>query len=589
MLDKLIQDRIKEWLGDDYDKDTQLEINKLVQQNNEAELTDRFYKELDFGTGGLRGVIGAGTNRMNIYTVGKSAQGIANYITKNEKDYSKGIVIAYDSRNFSDIFALRSGLIFAANGIKAYIFSSLRPTPILSFAIRRLNAIAGIVVTASHNPPEYNGYKVYYKDGGQVLPPHDVGIIDEVRAIKSMSEVKSISEKEAINKSLLSYIDKEVDEAYYKRALSLSINRDTVKQMSDKLKIVFTPLHGASNIAVRELLKRWGFNNVYVVKEQEEPDGNFPTVSYPNPEESKALELAIKLAKTNDSDIVLATDPDGDRVGTAIKHKNDFILLNGNQVGVIITYYLLSQYKAHGRLPKDSFVVKTIVSTDLTSAICDDFNVHQFEVLTGFKYIAEKIYQYHDLENKSKEYIFGFEESYGYLLGDFVRDKDAVSTCAIIAEVAALCKNKGITLIDYLDEIYKKYGFYLEGLRSLTLKGKEGVEQIQKIITHFRDSPPDRINNSKVIRIRDVYLGKTTDLTNGKEEPLDLPKSNVLTFYLEDNSKVTIRPSGTEPKIKFYFSIIKSNVDNLDNAKLSAKKDLDSFANNFVDSINALG
>ncbi len=590
MIDKTIQLKAQEWLSESYDQNTRDEINSLIQSNNEKELTDRFYKELDFGTGGLRGVLGAGTNRMNLYTVGKMAQGLANYLLKTDpSSRDKGVVIAYDSRNMSIDFSLRSALIFNANGIKSYLFKSLRPTPILSFAIRYLSAISGLVITASHNPPEYNGIKVYYEDGAQVLPPHDQGIIDEVRAIRSVDEIKLMTEEQAIKADLLIYLDDDVDEAYYQKVLGLSIHPEIIKEVQNQVKIVFTPLHGTGNMPVREVLKRAGFHHVTVVPEQEKPDGNFPTVDYPNPEESDALKLAIDLAKSTSSQLVLASDPDADRVGIAVNNgKDEFILFNGNQVGVILTYYILSQYKALNRLPKNALVVKTIVTTDLPSAMCQDFGVEMEEVLTGFKYIAEKVHQYHDIEDKNKEYLFGFEESYGYNMGDFVRDKDAVSTCLLIAELTAWCIKNNITLLDYLDQIYERYGYYLESLDSIRLKGKEGLEKIQGILKDFRNHPPQDIGESQVVKIRDVFTGQTTDLLSHQETRVNLPKSNVITYYLANGEKVTLRPSGTEPKIKFYFSYShRDQTRTLEEVKVSVKNDLDHLQRSFMATVQA--
>ncbi len=590
MIDKTIQLKAQEWLSKSYDQNTRDEINSLIQSDNEKELTDRFYKELDFGTGGLRGIIGAGTNRMNIYTVGKMAQGLANYLVKADpSSRDKGVVIAYDSRNMSFDFSLRSALILGANGIKSYLFKSLRPTPILSFAVRHLSAISGLVITASHNPPEYNGIKVYYEDGAQVLPPHDQGIIDEVRAIRSVDEIRLMTEDQAIKEGRLIYLDDNVDEAYYQKVLSLSIHPEIIREVQAQLKIVFTPLHGTGNIPIREVLKRAGFHHVTVVPEQEKPDGNFPTVDYPNPEESAALKLAIDLAESTSSQLVLASDPDADRVGIAVNNgKNEFVLFNGNQVGVILTYYILSQYKALNRLPKNGLVVKTIVTTDLSNGMCQDFGVEMEEVLTGFKYIAEKVHQYHDIEGKSKEYLFGFEESYGYNTGDFVRDKDAVSTCLLIAELTAWCIKNNITLLDYLDQIYEQYGYYLESLDSIRLKGKEGLEKIQGILKDFRTHPPQDIGGSQVIKIRDVLTGQMVDLLNHQESKINLPQSNVITYYLANGGKITLRPSGTEPKIKFYFSYShKDQTRTLEEVKVSVKNDLDHLQRSFMAMVQA--
>ncbi len=590
MLDRKIEDKVKEWLTDNYIKEIRDEVSKLLVKNNVKELTDRFYKDLDFGTGGLRGIIGAGTNRINIYTVGKAAQGLANYLNKNEPGAKeRGVVIAYDSRNMSDVFALRSALIFAANGITSYLFQSLRPVPVLSFSIRHLKAITGIVVTASHNPPEYNGYKVSWADGAQVLAPHDKGIIEEARNIKSVKEIKLISEEEALDKGLLKYIGDEIDEVYYKKVLNLALNKDIVSNMSTQPKIIYSPLHGAGNIPVRECLKRWGFQHVEVVKEQELPDGNFPTVKYPNPEESDALAMAINQGKAANADLVLATDPDADRVGIAVNNGgNDFVLLNGNQVGVILSYYLLSEYSKKKKLPKKPLLIKTIVSTDLINPICEDFQIDLEETLTGFKYIAQRIYHYHENNNRSKEFIFGFEESYGYLAGDFVRDKDAVSACCLIAEVAAVCKKESKTLLDYLDEIYQKYGYYLESLKSLTLKGLEGVQQIQDLMDFFRHNPLRTIADNAVIKIRDIEQGTILDLVKNTKEKIELPKSNVITYYLDNGGKITMRPSGTEPKIKFYFSVSQKNGRELSSIKTNVQNQLEQLENNFMNIVSQL-
>ncbi|GMT49461.1 MAG: phosphoglucomutase [bacterium] len=590
MIDKNIQLKAQEWLSQSYDQKTRNEIKSLMDSNNKKELTDRFYKELDFGTGGLRGVLGAGTNRMNIYTVGKMAQGLANYLLKTDPgSKDKGLVIAYDSRNMSTDFSLRSALIFGANGIRCYLFKSLRSTPMLSFAIRHLKAISGLVITASHNPREYNGIKVYYEDGAQVLPPHDQGIIDEVRAIRSVDEIKLITENQAIKAGLLTYLDDDVDEAYYQKVLGLSIHPEIIKEVQDRVKIVFTPLHGTGNIPVREVLERAGFNHVAVVPEQEKPDGNFPTVDYPNPEESAALKLAIDLAKSTSSQLVLASDPDADRVGIAVNNgRNEFVLFNGNQVGVILTYYILSQYKALNRLPKNGLIVKTIVTTDLSNTMCRDFGVEMEEVLTGFKYIAGKVHQYHDIDGKSKEYLFGFEESYGYNMGDFVRDKDAVSSCLLIAELTAWCTKHNMTLLDYLDQIYEQYGYYLESLDSIRLKGKEGLEKIQGILKDFRNHPPQDIGGSQVVRIRDVLTGQMIDLSSHRESKINLPRSNVITYYLANGGKVTLRPSGTEPKIKFYFSYFhRDETKALEEVKVSVKNDLDHLQKSFMAMVQA--
>ncbi len=589
-MDKLIETRVQEWMGDKYDEMTRMELQLLIDNKDEKELVDRFYKELDFGTGGMRGVIGAGTNRMNIYTVGKSAQGIANYLLqggRNKKDLS--VVISYDSRHFSDVFSLRSALIFAGNGIKSYLFSHLQTTPLLSFAIRYLKAKAGVMVTASHNPPEYNGYKVYYEDGAQVLPPHDKGIISEVRAIQSVDEIKIMDKQEALDKGLLQYIGNEINESYFDtlfKSIDFLVNKSDHEKL---IKIVYTPLHGTGNIPVREALKRMGYS-VAVVPQEEMPNGDFPTVKYPNPEEADALKLAIQQAKDTKSDLVLATDPDCDRVGIAVKdHRGEFILFNGNQVGVILSHFLFSKLKEKNLMPANPLLVKTIVSTDMTDGICQDFGVEFEEVLTGFKYIAEKVKKYHELEEGSKKFLFGFEESYGYTFGDYVRDKDAVSSCLLISILADECKKMNITLIEYLNNLYRKYGYYLETLKSLTLKGKEGVEAIQTIMEYFREHPLKEIHRSRVVKIRDVERRKIYDIVQNRELDLDLPVSNVLTYYMENGSKVTLRPSGTEPKIKFYFSFHqKNNGTPLEDIKSSTEQLLENIANDFVKQVNQI-
>ncbi len=587
-----IKERIKEWVSDDYDKNTRKEIIDLIEQDDIKELEDRFYKELEFGTGGLRGVIGAGSNRMNKYNVRKATQGLSNYLKKYFKDENLSAAIAYDSRNKSDEFAKETALVFAANGIKAYLFESLRPTPMLSFAVRHLKTNTGIVVTASHNPPEYNGYKVYWQDGGQIVPPHDKNIIAEVKSIKKNSEINIISEQEAKKKGLLKIIGEEVDKVYLDKVKSLSINPEIIEKVADKLKIVYTPIHGSGNIPVRKSLANYGFKNVLVVKEQEQPDGNFPTVKVPNPEESATLKLGIELAKKEDADVLIGTDPDCDRMGIAVKNGDEFILLNGNQIATAMTYYILSQLKAKGRLPKNGMIIKTVVTTDLLKEIADDFGIYTEEVLTGFKYIGEQIRKQEELKDKGepyKEYIFGGEESYGTLAGTFVRDKDAVIASSLCSEMVAYLKYNNRTVIDYLEEIYKKYGYYIEGLQSITMKGLEGTTKINKIMERFRNNPPKNIGEHKVIKIGDIKKSELKNIIEDKvEKHYNLPASNVIILFFENNIKITLRPSGTEPKIKFYFAVAKKGVSNLEDAKKEADSTLEKIKKDFLQFVHSM-
>lgn len=545
-------ERYEAWLKDDYfDEATKKELEAI--KDDKKEIQERFYKDLEFGTGGLRGILGAGTNRMNIYTVRKATQGLANYIQLGSlHDIAKGVVIAYDSRRMSPEFADEAALVLAANQIKAYVFESLRPTPELSFAVRKLGCISGIVVTASHNPPEYNGYKVYWADGAQVTAPKDKEIIMEVEKVESFSDVKTITKEAAIAAGLYNVIGDEIDKDYISELKELVIDRTVIKQEADNFKIVYTPLHGTGNIPVRTILKEIGFKNVFVVPEQELPDGNFPTVSYPNPEDIKAFELAIKLGKEKEADVILATDPDADRIGVLAKSSTgEYIALTGNMVGVLLLDYIISRKKEKGTLPENGAVVETIVSTKMAKAICKYYDIKLFEVLTGFKYIGEKIKEFEDSD--SYEYLFGFEESYGCLIGTHARDKDAVVATMGICELAAYYKSKGLTLYDALITLYEKYGYYKETLKSVTLKGIEGVEKIKHILTTLRETPPSEINGVKVIQLRDYEEGIIKDLTTGKTSPTGLPKSDVLYFNLEDESWLCIRPSGTEPKVKLYF------------------------------------
>jgi phosphoglucomutase len=550
MKDQELLNQVKEkanaWLNSDIDTNSKNEITELLN-SNESELIESFYKDLEFGTGGLRGIMGIGTNRMNAYTVGIATQGLCNYLLQQFSSKKEiKVAIAYDSRNNSKFFAEQTASVFSANEIKAYLFEDLRPTPELSFAIRHLGCQSGIVITASHNPKEYNGYKVYWEDGGQIINPHDKNIIDEVRKIENINKVKF--DKDLSNVQI---IGKKIDDTYIKKLTELSLNPKIIQKQKD-LKIVYTPIHGTGFELVPMALKSFGFENIQVVQEQKEPDGNFPTVKSPNPEEPAALELALKLAQEIDADIVMATDPDGDRVGIAVKdNNNEFVLLNGNQAAVLLIDYLLSQWNSKGKLKGKEYIVKTIVTTDLLKEIADKYKVESFDVLTGFKYIA-------DIINKNfekKKFIGGGEESYGYLAGEFVRDKDAVMSCALLAEVAAYAKNQNKSLYNKLIEIYSEFGFYKEKLISVVKKGKSGSEEIHKMMDDFRNNPPNSINNSTIMLIHDFEKQKTFDQISHLRYDINLPKSNVLQYILQDGSKISIRPSGTEPKIKFYFSV----------------------------------
>lgn len=544
--------RYEEWLNSDYfDEETKEELRSI--KDDEKEIKERFYKDLEFGTGGLRGILGAGTNRMNIYTVRKATQGLANYILQyGEEAAKKGVAVAYDSRRMSVEFSDEVIRVLAANGIKGYVFDSLRPTPELSYAVRQLGCKAGIVITASHNPPEYNGYKVYWEDGAQVTSPKDVDIIKEVSKVESYDQVKSISKEEAVKAGLYNIIDSKLDDDYIEELKQLVIKPDIVKEMGKDFKIVYTPLHGTGNIPVRRVLKEIGFENVYVVKEQAKPDGNFPTVSYPNPEDIKAFELALELGKEKDADVILATDPDADRIGVLSRtSKGEYYQLTGNMIGVLLLDYIVARKEEKGTLPKNGAIIETIVSTKMAKAIADYYNTKLMEVLTGFKYIGELIKEFK--ETNSHEYLFGFEESYGCLIGTHARDKDAVVASMAICEVAAYYKSKEMTLYDALMAMYEKYGYYKETLKSITLKGIEGIEKIGHILTTLREDPPIEINGVKVLEVRDYSSSKVEDMITGEISDTNLPKSNVLYFVLEDESWCCVRPSGTEPKVKFYF------------------------------------
>ncbi|MBQ2801630.1 MAG: phospho-sugar mutase [Lachnospiraceae bacterium] len=549
----------EEWLSDTYfDEATKLELKAI--SGNEKEIEDRFYKELEFGTGGLRGVIGAGTNRMNIYTVRKATQGLANYIIAC-KGQEKGVAIAYDSRRMSPEFAREAALCLNANGIKAYVFESLRPTPELSFAVRELKCIAGIVVTASHNPREYNGYKVYWEDGAQITPPHDKNILAEVAKVTSYSDVYTMEMDKAVSEGLYHVIPDEIDDKYMEELKKQSIHPEMIREMSKDIKIVYTPLHGTGNLPVRRVLKELGFENVYVVKEQELPDGNFPTVAYPNPEDAKAFELALKLAKEKDADIVLATDPDADRLGVYCKDSKtgEYVSFTGNMSGMLIGEYILRERKVAGNLPKNGALVKTIVTTNMADAIAEDYQVKLIEVLTGFKYIGEQIRLFE--EQKTYEYVFGLEESYGCLAGTYARDKDACVAVMMLCEVAAYCKKHGKTLWDEMLEMYEKYGYYREGLSTITLKGIDGAAQIQAMMENLRKNPPKNFGRFNVKAVRDYNSDERLDMTTGEKTSTNLPKSNVMYYELDQDAWCCARPSGTEPKIKFYMGVKGSTLE----------------------------
>ncbi|HYG41024.1 MAG TPA: phospho-sugar mutase [Cytophagales bacterium] len=566
-MEQIIQDKINTWLGGNYDDKTKEEIKRLQRENKVEELTDSFYRTLEFGTGGLRGLMGVGSNRMNKYTVGAATQGLANYLKKSFPDEQIKVAIAYDSRNNSKYFAEVTANVFSANGIKVYLFKELRPTPELSFAIRHFNCHSGVVVTASHNPKEYNGYKVYWNDGSQVIAPHDKNIINEVNNIQSIDEIKFESKENKVE-----LIGEEIDKLYLDKLYGISLSGKEIKNQHD-LKIVFSPIHGTGITLVPKALEKLGFTNVTVVKEQSEPNGNFPTVVYPNPEEKDAMSLSVKKAREIDADIVMATDPDADRVGIAVKnHKNEFQLLNGNQTGTLIFSYLIERWRELGKLTGKEYIAKTIVTTDLIDKIAQKNGVECYNVLTGFKYIAGLMREF---EGK-KTFIAGAEESYGYLIGDFVRDKDAIASCAIIAEIAAYAKDKGFTLYDWLLNIYVEYGYYKEDLISLTKKGRSGAEEIKAMMNKFRSNPPALVNGKKLIKISDYENSVERDLITGKETKIELPKSDVLQFLLEDGTKISARPSGTEPKIKFYFSV---------NESLASKENFDKTSKTLNDKI----
>ena len=543
----------EQWIANPYfDEATKEELKSIAEDENE--IKERFYMDLEFGTAGLRGIIGAGTNRMNIYVVRRATQGLANYIAKVDKK-SQGVAIAYDSRHMSPEFAQEAALCLAANGIKAYIFETLRPTPELSFAVRHLGCVAGINVTASHNPPEYNGYKVYWEDGAQITPPHDSGIMGEVKAISDWNTVKTMDKAEAEKAGLFEVIGKEVDDAYMAELKKQVIHMDAIQAEGKNLKIVYTPLHGTGNIPARRILKELGFENVYVVKEQELPDGDFPTVSYPNPEAAEAFELGLKLAKEVDADLVLATDPDADRLGVRVKDKNgEYHDLTGNMSGCLLANYEISQRKAvNGSLPEDGALIKTIVTTNLADAIAKGYGVNLIEVLTGFKFIGQQILGF---ENSGKgSYLFGFEESYGCLIGTYARDKDAIVATMALCEAAAYYKTQGKTLWDAMIEMYEQFGYYKDDIKAVTMKGIEGLQKIQDIMNSLRQNPPAEFAGHKVVAVRDYKADTIKNLETGEVTPTGLPNSNVLYYELTNDAWVCVRPSGTEPKVKFYYGV----------------------------------
>ena len=543
----------EQWIANPYfDEATKEELKSIAEDENE--IKERFYMDLEFGTAGLRGIIGAGTNRMNIYVVRRATQGLANYIAKVDKK-SQGVAIAYDSRHMSPEFAQEAALCLAANGIKAYIFETLRPTPELSFAVRHLGCVAGINVTASHNPPEYNGYKVYWEDGAQITPPHDSGIMGEVKAISDWNTVKTMDKAEAEKAGLFEVIGKEVDDAYMAELKKQVIHMDAIQAEGKNLKIVYTPLHGTGNIPARRILKELGFENVYVVKEQELPDGDFPTVSYPNPEAAEAFELGLKLAKEVDADLVLATDPDADRLGVRVKDKNgEYHDLTGNMSGCLLANYEISQRKAvNGSLPEDGALIKTIVTTNLADAIAKGYGVKLIEVLTGFKFIGQQILGF---EKSGKgSYLFGFEESYGCLIGTYARDKDAIVATMALCEAAAYYKTQGKTLWDAMIEMYEQFGYYKDDIKAVTMKGIEGLQKIQDIMNSLRQNPPAEFAGHKVVAVRDYKADTIKNLETGEVTPTGLPNSNVFYYELTNDAWVCVRPSGTEPKVKFYYGV----------------------------------
>ncbi|MBS5885370.1 phospho-sugar mutase [Clostridium sp.] len=571
----LYREKYNDWLESNIVDEKMKDELRAIK--DEKEIEDRFYKDLEFGTGGLRGVIGAGSNRMNIYTVSKATQGFANYL--NTRFENPSVAIAYDSRNMSKEFSKAAALTLCANNINVYLYEGLRPTPMLSFAVRHLNCTGGIVVTASHNPKEYNGYKVYDEFGGQVTDEKANIIISEVNKIDSFDKINTMDEEEALAKGLLKYIGEEVDKAYIDSVKGLTIRKELVKENASDLKVIYTPIHGSGNMPVRRILNELGYTGVSVVKEQEMPDGNFPTASYPNPEEPAVFKLALEMAKTENPDVIFATDPDADRIGVVVKDsEGEYRVLTGNQTGLLLTQYILDALKEEGRLPEDGVIIKTIVTTDGAKKIAEAYNVELMEVLTGFKYIGEKIQGFE--VNKDKTYIFGFEESYGYLAGDFVRDKDAVIAAMLIAEMTLFYKEKGKSLYDGLVELYEKYGYFKETLVSFELKGKEGSEKISKCIDSLRNENLVEVNGVKVVTKYDYKLGTEENISSGDKKEIDLPKSNVLKFVLENGAWFVVRPSGTEPKMKAYVAVKGNSLKN-------SEEKLESFKNEVVSLINS--
>ena len=562
----------EEWLNNPYfDDATKAELKAI--EGNEKEIEDRFYMDLEFGTAGLRGVIGAGTNRMNVYTVRKATQGLANYIN-NVHAQEKGVAIAYDSRHMSPEFADVAALCLAANGIKAYVFESLRPTPELSYAVRRLGCTAGINITASHNPPEYNGYKVYWEDGAQITPPHDTGIMAEVKKVTDYATVKTMDKAAAVAAGLYQVIGADIDDPYIEELKKLILHQDCIDKVAGELKIVYSPLHGTGNIPVRRVLKELGFKNVYVVPEQELPDGDFPTVSYPNPEAAEAFELGLALGKKVDADLILATDPDADRLGVYVKDSKtgEYHSLTGNMSGCLIGDYVIGQRKALYGLPEDGAFIRSIVSTNMADAIAKYYGIQLVEVLTGFKFIGQKILEF---ENTGKgTYLFGMEESYGCLTGTYARDKDAVVASMTLCEAAAYYKTQGKTLWDAMIDMYEKYGYYKDDVKAITLKGIEGLEKIQTILETLRADAPKEIGGYKVLKVRDYKKDTITDLADGKVTSTGLPASNVLYYELEDDAWVCVRPSGTEPKVKFYYGIKGTSLEEADAKSESLGKEV---------------
>jgi len=554
------KEKYQQWLDSPIiDDATKKELESIA--DDEKEIEDRFYKDLEFGTGGLRGIIGAGTNRMNKYTVRKATQGLSNYIIKQGEDAVKrGVVIAYDSRRKSSEFALEAALVLNANGIKAYVYSELQPTPVLSFSVRELGAIAGIVITASHNPPQYNGYKVYWSDGGQIPPERAEAILDEINSVEDFERIATMDQREAEAKGLLYYIGEEVLKKYIDRVKNLCVNPELIKEYGKNLKIIYTPLHGSGNKPVRRVLKEVGFEQVAVVPEQEMPDPNFSTVSYPNPEEKEAFNLAIEMAKENGADIIIGTDPDCDRVGTVVKNREgDYIVLTGNQIGSLLVNYILGAKKRQNSLPENGVIIKTIVTSELGREIARSYGIDTIDTLTGFKFIGEKINEFE--QTGEHTFLFGYEESYGYLAGDFVRDKDAVIASLLICEMAAYYKSRGMSLYEGLVEIWEKFGYYCEALKSISMEGKEGMDRIKAIMDGLRNNPPEQLSGIKVARIEDYLQRKAYDVLEGRTEDIVLPVSNVLRYILANGSWFCIRPSGTEPKVKLYFSVIGKDVD----------------------------